>query len=260
MFSQQNMVFRSYILVNLILSSCSLEYGLKKLLKDTSGFTGISTNWQGDCPGTWSFENNAATTCYPKNPQTKNCIQKSEPYSINGINELYVNIETETRNCSALKNHSDCTGKFRVSIYYEKSQTSFVLTDEFPKNIVPLVMENDFFKTEDDVGFSVDRNYKSLKLGFQAPSYCGRITSISLSFYICPANTKALVKFSEAPAPSKISSPLQSFGTCINNAIKTRTSLVLSRKCHYNGSFEVVGSCECEAGYTNFYNSKKCQG
>ena len=255
------MVCRSYILVNLVLSSCSLEYGLRKPLKGTSGPTGISPNWQLDCFKMWNVDNNALTTCYPKSPQTKNCIQKSEPYNINGINELYVNIQTETRNCSNLTNYSDCTGKFNVSIYYGKSQTNFVLPDEMPKKIMPSVgPKKTFFKTDDDIGFSVDRNYKSLKLGFQAPSYCGRITSISLYYYICPANTKALVKFSEIPAPNKVSSPLQSFGTCIGNAIKTSSSLVLSRKCHYNGSFEVVGSCECEAGYTYFYNSKKCQG
>ena len=255
------MVCRSYILVNLVLSSCSLEYGLKKPVKDTSGFTGISANWQPNCLGMWNLENKVLSTCYPKNHQIKNCIQKSEPYNINGINELYVNIQTETRNCSALKNYSDCTGKFNVSIYYEKCQTKFVLPDEIPKKIVPSVKpKKTFFETDDNVGFSVDRNYQSLKLGFQAPSYCGTIKSISVYFYICPADTKALVKFPEVPAPNKISSPLQSFGTCIDNAIKTSSSLVLSRKCHYNGSLEVVGSCECEPGYTNFYNSKKCQG
>lgn len=256
------MVCRSYILVNLVLSSCSLEYGLKKPLKGKSGPRGINTNWQQpDCSEMWNVDKSVLTTCYPKPLQTKNCIQKSEPYNITGINELYVNIQTETRNCSTLKNYSDCTGKFSISIYYEKSQTKFVLPDEIPRNIVPsIVPQKIFFQTNDDVGFSVDRNYKSLKLGFQAPSYCGRITSISLYFYICPSNTNALVKFSEVPAPNKISSPLQSFGTCIDNAIQRSSSLVLSRKCYYNGSFEVVGSCECEAGYTNFYNSKKCQG
>ena len=257
------MFYRVYILINLILLTCSLEYGPKKPLKDIMGFQGISSNWKNECPKIWSVVNNGLSSCYPRDPKFKNCGQLSELYSISGINELYVNIQTETRNCSNLTIYSDCTGKFNVSVYYEVSQKyfkDFVLSDEIPKNVVPSGLSEPFYKTDDDVGFSVNQNYKRLKLGFQAPSYCGAITSVSLYFYICPANAKTLVKFSEVNAPSKISSPLESFGMCTDNAIKISSSHVLSRKCYYNGSFEVLGGCECDAGYTNFYDEKTCQG
>ena len=257
------MAYRIHILANLILLTCSLEYGLKKPLNDIMGFPGISLKWGNECPNAWDVSNNRISSCYPRDTKFKNCVQLSELYDINGINELYVNIQAETRNCSNITNHSDCTGKFNVSIYYEVSGKyfkDFVVSDEIPKKVIPSSLSEPFYKTDDDVGFSVNQDYERLKLGFQAPSYCGAITSVSLYFYICPANTKALVKFSQVHAPSKISSPLESFGTCIGNAIKIRSSDVLSRKCYYNGSFEVVGGCECDAGFTNFYDDKKCQG
>ena len=260
----ESMFYTVHILVNLISVTCSLEYGVKKPLNDIMGFPGISLNWNNKCPKIWNVAKDRISSCYPRNPKFKNCGQLSELYNITGINELYFNIQTETRNCSNLASYSDCTGKFNVSVYYEvreKDFKDFVFSDEIPKKVVPSEsLAEPFYKTDDVVGFSVNQNYKRLKLGFQAPSYCGAITSVSLYFYICPANTRALVKFAEVNAPSKISSPLESFGICIDNAIKISSSHVLSRKCYYNGSFEVVGGCECDAGYTNFYDEKKCQG
>ena len=69
-----------------------------------------------------------------------------------------------------------------------------------------------------------------------------------------------LVDFLEVPAPSKTSGPYISVATCAENAVKKNSSHHLSMKCYYNGTFEVWGSCQCEAGYTNFYEKKRCKG
>ena len=115
-----------------------------------------------------------------------------------------------------------------------------------------------FYYTNDDVSFSVDQNYKSMKLGFQAPFYCGIITSIPVYYYLCPAKTNALIDVPEVTAPSKILSPPISVGTCTKNAVKRSESHHLFMKCYYNGTFEVFGGCECEAGYTK--NRNICKG
>ena len=253
------MVRRSYILVSLILLSCSLEYGVKEYLKDSKGYQGISNFWNNPkCPGIWSASiNNLFATCFPKNPKEKaNCILLSLSYMINGARELYMNIRTETRNCTSIAtNGSKCTGKFNLSVNYDFQRV--MLPDEIPLNIYKKT-SNGFLHTNDTVRFSVDRNYKSLRLGFQAPFYCGSITFVSVYYYLCPTKTSALVDFSKIPAPNKTLSPYTSFGTCAKNAVKKSESRHLSMRCYNNGTAEVFGSCECEAGYTK--NKNSCKG
>ena len=255
------MVQRSYILVSLILSSCSLEYGVKQYLIDSKGYGGISSDWNyNECPGIWSYGSGHISTCVLEIPNEKaNCILLSLSYKINGVRELYMNIQTETRDCANLTDYINCTGKFSLSVNYVINGNDFkrvTLPDEIPLNIYK--SEGVFFVANDTLSFSVDENYSSLKLGFQAPFYCGQIKSVSVYHYVCPTKTNALVDFSEVPAPSKISSPNTSFGKCTRNAVEKSSSRYLSMKCYYNGTAEVFGVCECEAGYTK--NKKLCEG
>ena len=261
-YSQQYMVRRSYVLVSLILSSCSLEYGVKEYLIDSKGYSGISNFWNYlDCEGIWSFNSiDDIATCFPKRPEHKaNCMLLSLSYKINEARELYMNIQTETRDCATLNNSINCTGKLSLSVNYPINKNDFqrvILPDEIPLNIYK--KQGNFVATNDTVSFSVDRNYNSLRLGFQAPFYCGHIKSVSIYRYLCPAKTNALVDFQEVPAPSKISSPYTSFGTCTRNAVKKSSSRYLSMNCYYNGTAQVFGSCECESGYTK--NKNLCEG
>ena len=126
------------------------------------------------------------------------------------------------------------------------------MPDEIPLNIYK--KDKDFIYTKDTASFSVDRNYNSLKLGFQAPFYCGNIQSVSVYHYLRPTKSNSLVGFPEVPAPSKISSPYTSFGTCTRNAVKKSKSSYLSMNCCYNGTAEVFGGCECKSGYTKNKN------
>ena len=255
------MVRRSYILVSLMLSSCSLEYGVKQYLIDSKGHRGISHLWNYSvCQGIWSYSNDVMRTCFPKLPQEKaNCILLSLSYEINGVRELYMNIQTETRDCADLTDYINCTGKFSLSVNYPINGNDFkrvIFPDEIPLNIYN--REGFFFVANDTVSFSVDENYSSLKLGFQAPFYCGQIKSVSVYHYLCPTKTYVLVDFPEVPAPSKISSPNTSFGKCTRNAVKKSSSRYLTMNCYYNGTAEVFGGCECESGYTK--NKNLCEG
>ena len=257
------MVCRSYIFLNLLLSSCSLEYGLRKYLTDTSGYSGMSRRWYSPCPHLWVSEANVYIACYPKNPETQDCVLLSSLYNINEVNELYVNIKTETRNCSTFEDFYRCTGKFNVSVHYETIDHNFIrftLPNEVPKQIEHSLGTGEFYETDDDISFSVNQNYNRLKLGFQASFYCGTLKSVSVYYYLCPAKTNALVDFPEVFAPSKISSPSTSVGTCTKNAVKKYSGHGLFMKCYYNGTVEVLGGCKCEAGFTNFYEKKRCKG
>ena len=255
------MVLTSFILVSLILSSCSFEYGVRKYLKDTRDYLGINKFWYFKCLETWSFSKGGfeIVTCFPK--EEVNCAALSLPYNVGEAKELYVNIQTETRNCDTIDGYS-CTGKFSLIVHYQKNENNLkrvILPDNIPKKNPGLNREN-FYYTNDTVSFSVDQNYKILKLGFQGPFYCGMIKSVSLYYYLCPTETIGLAVFPEVAAPSKISSPHTSVGTCAKNAVKKGSSCHLTRKCYYSGTFEVFGSCECEAGFTNFYEKKRCKG
>ena len=62
------MVCRNCILISLILSSCSLEYGVKKYLKDSKGYQGISSFWHiTQCHSVWSVGTNGIQHASPRN-------------------------------------------------------------------------------------------------------------------------------------------------------------------------------------------------
>ena len=252
------MVCRSCIFVVLILSSCSLAYGLKEYLRDSKGDHGITSYWMSRCPSIWSIVDNYLITCFPKIPEKENCTILSPSYNVKETKELYVDIQTETRECTHVRNIT-CTGKFHLSVHYQISERNykrFILPDEIPKKVSE--KGKSFIFTNDTVSFSVDQNYKSMKLGFQAPFYCGAIKSISVYYYLCTVKTNALVDFPEVTAPSKLSSPSISVGTCTTNAVKRSSSHHLLMKCYYDGTAEVLGGCECKVGYTK--NKNICEG
>ena len=259
------MVCRSYIFLNLLLSSFSLEYGVRKYIKDFSGYSGISLSWYSPCPDVWTVTVSGPAICFPWHSESQDCVLFSTSFDINEVNELYVNIKTDTRNCSAIEMMDiwKCTGKFNVSVHYETFENnfiSFVIPDEIPQQIEHSYRSGTFYKTDDDISFSVKQKYNRLKLGFQGPFYCGQLKSVSVYYYLCPAKTSALVDFPEVPAPNKTLSSSISVGTCTKNAVTKYGDHSLFMKCYYNGTAEVLGSCQCEAGYTNFYEKKRCKG
>ena len=104
---------------------------------DSKSYRGISTFWNiTDCPDIWSFSGNGINTCFPKEPE-ENCILLSLSYKINKVRELYMNIHTETRDCTDIKNVFNCTGKCNLSVNYPINKNDFrhvILPDEIPLN------------------------------------------------------------------------------------------------------------------------------
>ena len=138
-YNQRYIVRRSYILVSLILSSCSLEYGVKKYLIDPEGFHATFHLWNNtECPDIWSHNNRDITTCFPKKAEKANCMLLSLSYKINEVRELYMNIQTETRDCTNVTDDINCTGKFILSVNYPIKGNDFkrvILPDEIPLNV-----------------------------------------------------------------------------------------------------------------------------
>ena len=138
--SQRYTVRKSYILVSLILSSYSLEYRVKGYLIDSKGYGEICAFWNiTESPKVWSISGNGINTCFPKIPEEKaNCILLSLSYKSNVVPELYMNIRTETSNCTDVENVFNCTGKFNLSVNYPINKNDFkrvILPDEIPLNI-----------------------------------------------------------------------------------------------------------------------------
>ena len=67
--------------------------------------------------------------------------------------------------------------------------------------------------------------------------------------YICPETTIELADFVRQAAPIKFSSPKSLSGKYTNFHVERSSPLTMTY--HFNGSFEVFGSCECHPGFAN---------
>ena len=240
--------------------SYTIEHGVwKKLIEE--GPPGKNLYWDSQCWDIWDGSSTYLETCnlHFLDLSQKYCAILSSSFSVDEVNELFIKTEAVTRACSTVSKDIQCTGKLILSLYYEmrgKDLEIFALSDKIPPKL--LKPNTGFIRSIDNISFSIKQNYNLLKLGFQSHFYCGNIRSISVYSYFCPAKTNVLVGFVEVLAPIRTSSPSISVGTCTENAVKKSSSHRLSMKCYYNGTVVVFGGCECEAGYTNFYEKKRC--
>ena len=235
---------------------------MKRYLVDVNGYRGISPFWDyTHCRETWSVVSSSMFTCFPKKPKKE--IVQYYPHHIVFAKQMncMLILKLKPGIVQRLNLIDKCAGRFHLSVYYQINRKDFkrvILPDEISIKNTSFGEGWHFYKSNDDLSFSVDQKCKSMKLGFQAPFYCGAINYVSVYYYLCPAKTNPLVDFPEVTAPSKKSSPSISVGTCTKNAVKRSGSHHLFMKCYYNGTVEVVGGCECEAGYTKHKNL--CKG
>ena len=239
----------------------SLQVREKLQLLDEYGKSGISSTWRsssiGECTDGWSLGNYLISRCFSSQCMLKGCVILSSRYFVNTTKELFIEIETETRNRSASK--EPCENTFLVFANLDSNHLNKtgirVFIGKIPQNktLQPVGM---FFETIDTISFSKDQGYDYVMVGFDGSSYCGTVRSFSIYHYICPGNTIELVDFVRQAAPIKSLSPKTLVGKCTNFAVERSSPLTM--KCYFNGSFEVFGSCECHPGYTNV--SRKCQG
>lgn len=241
------------LLIVILLLEC---FSLKNISKVKIG-NGAMLTVQGICKQSgWVVSTDTATICSSNISLKKNCTVVSEIYDVRKVNELFVNVSTETRKIS--KTDKVVGRKFVLLALYGSSQNRdeayTTLVSILPNSVFGTV--GFFLKTIDIISFTRNQSYSQVSLGLQDSSYCGTVKSISLFYYMCPANTADLVDFTEEAAPNKTTRQKTLIGKCTTNAVKKSSSL--SMICYFNGTFEVFGSCECRAGFTKHKN--KCEG
>ena len=245
------MILWTVLLVILLLECFSLKDLPKVKVDDRAMLTP-----QGKCNSSWVVLAHKAAICSINRIIKKDCTVVSRLYDVSKVNELFVNVSTETRKIS--KTDKIVRRKFVLLAIYGSRQNPDELYTTFISFLPNSVFNTlgDFFKTNDIISFSRNQSYSQVRLGLQDSSYCGTVKSISLFYYMCPANTIDLVDFTEEVAPNKTTREKKLIGECTTNAVKK--SAPLSMTCYSNGTFEVFGSCECRAGFTNRKN--KCEG
>ena len=102
MYGEENIVCKSFVLVSLILSSCSLEYGLEEYLIDSKDYQAITSFWEYSCPHNWPIVDNYFTICFPK-------VLEKVDYTV-CCDECLFRLDTvkSLRNLSSVPHISDC--------------------------------------------------------------------------------------------------------------------------------------------------------
>ena len=244
------MVHASLLLTSLVL--CFPFKGMVKFsISDTNGQFGITNGWTADektfCKKYgWTVASGEVSVCHLS--RSENCTVVSPPYNTNA-NELFINITTDTRNCSTVS--KPCQQSFvLLALYADITIYLGMVPSSLPTS------SSIFSKTSTIINFSKYQKYKEVKLVLQETLYCGTVKSFSMFYYKCPTGTSELVDFEEEFAPNKSASPKEITGKCTSNAIQ-KSALLLMR-CHFDGTVQVLGRCECEAGFTN--HSNECKG
>ena len=91
---------------------------------------------------------------FPKEPEEENCTVLSSSYNVIAVNELYVNIKTETRDFAKITSIDKCTGRFNLSVYYQINRKDFkrvILPDEIPTKNRSFGERSHFYKTNNDL-------------------------------------------------------------------------------------------------------------
>ena len=196
-----------------------------------------------------SFKQNIFSTCHSQ----ANCTFFFFKYKVLTGNEWFGNFQIDSRHSA-----NESFSKFELRALYDNMYEQEI--GKLPKTIPN---SPGFHRTNDVISFSIDKRYKNLTLGVWGPNFCGTLKLIRLFYYQCPSSTTALVTFKATLAPSKNSNSILLKGNCADNAVQNKKSSSLSMKCYYNGSYEVFGSCSCEAGFSNLDNGRRsnnCKG
>ena len=251
------MVLCTLLLVSLLLQCSSLKNKLKVEIPDNTNSTKINPEWQTECKSRWDVLSGKAIACNFTVNTKENCPVVSGLYDVRKANELFISISSESRKFSLTD--KVFRGTFPLLVLYGESRkpddafTKFV--GMFP-NLTSDTLNDKFFRATNIISFSRNQSYNKVRLVLQESLFCGNVKSVSMFYYKCPSDTAELVNFKEKAAPNKSSSPIELKGSCTSNAIQKWSPLTM--RCYFNGTFEVFGSCECKAGFTNLTN--KCKG
>ena len=260
-------VFKTFfVLIECVLSICSVKNGIKTILKDIKGFSelhwGIPSSSNCDLHYS-STSGKEILTCAPMD-EDGSCTINSFPYELKQVNQLFVDVESSTRVdlCKSGSNKTHCKKTFDVVSYYGNDNSTFTHRNDV--GTIPVYSKPfnvSFFESCDQLNFERNKNYKYVKLGIQFTSYCGEVKSVKLFYYSCSSanfDEFDLIDLVGTNAPSKDLSPLMLQAKCVENAVTRFDDSTVTVECHYNGSMKIIGKCDCEPGYTNI--KRKCIG
>ena len=212
-------------------------------------------NTRGNCRSStalWRLAKLLSRKFFKYLPQSSKLYLFFLKYNVITGNEWFGDFQIESRHLV-----NDSFSRFELRVLYDNMNEQLI--GRLPKTILN---SYEFQKSKDTINFSIDKRYKNLAVGVSGPNFCGTLKPIRFYYYQCPSSTRVLVNFKATHAPSKNSSPILLKGNCAHNAVQSN-SYSLSMKCYYNGSYEVFGSCLCNAGFSNLANGRNnnnCKG
>ena len=254
------------LLIECLVSICSMKNGIKLSLKDINGFYDV--HWgrpsSSNCyRGYTSTSGKDLLTCAYMDKED-NCTINSIPYELKQVNQLFVNVESSTRVdlCKSGSNKTHCKKTVDVVAYFGNDGNTF--THKNDVGTIPVYSKPfhaSFYESLDQLNFERNKKYKYVKLGIQFTNYCGKVKSVELFYYSCSSENLDefdLIDLVGTNAPSKESSPMMLQARCIENAVTRFDDSTVTVECHYNGSMKIVDKCDCKPGYTNI--KRKCIG
>ena len=256
-------MFQSFIILAAYVSAvASMKNGIKMILKDTSGHTGINLYWT--TSGGWDISNNRISICCWDDPRSKGKTYTivSSSYDLENVKQLFVEVHSESRikDCSNNTDKKSCTESFDLLAYYENDGEISNRVEEIGSLPAKANLPSDrFYNSRDSVSFKRNKNYKYLKLALRSADYCGTVSFVKFFYYSCSSsnfNTFDLIDIVDTAAPSKSSSPIMLSAKCVKNAVPEKDSHSVNARCYYNGSLEILSNCVCKSGYTNI--QRKC--
>eukprot|EP00111_Clytia_hemisphaerica_P008286 TCONS_00024179-protein len=182
-------------------------------------------------------------------------------WPIGDAKRVFLTIKTESRSeCKTnITDNRDC----QVSIAYSRV-TSDAPIQEFNNKNATRFPEDTFFNSSTSAlrtgVLSIDNvtDFTGLQFGFEITSFCGFIRSWQLTYYQCPRVSENLVNFNQTSAPDSYKQVEEVFGECTNFAALEIGSDRPKMECFTNGTYNIIGRCVCDAGYTNETTGTSC--
>ena len=174
-------------------------------------------------------------------------------------NRIFLRVITETGGYCLVNKTENTTCQFRLSYTRTNSSTpqyvsnyNVVNATAFPRNTFFNSSNVDNIEKIQNNTFFIENmtDFTGIHFRLETVSYCGTIKQINLNYYQCPKVSENLVNFNKTAAPDIYTQVEKVWGECTENAVM-RSGVDRPRMdCWFNGTFEIHGSCVCDAGYT----------
>lgn len=221
------------------------------------------SNWKSEDSGNWRTnpsKKSIASICKTDLPPS---TLDTGYWGTSNAKRVFLKIRTEAggKCVPSPANNTGC--QFWLS--YSKANTSspqyitnynVINATTFPKNTFINSSNVDQEKLQTSTLFIENMtNFTGIHFRFETLSYCGTITEYTLNYYECPKKSENLVNFKKTAAPDAYKKVEHVLGDCTENAVRNIVDPPIM-DCWFNGTFEIHGSCVCDAGYKKV--SKEC--